>query len=160
MHHNSHTEDIHCSLVDRLLLIIGDDFGGHKAGCSTFGEDDGLLMLIGSQSIVHNFESLVAVALIQTVLVLKEDVLRLDVAVHDVLGLHVLNPLEDLLDDAVDLLRFELFVLPAILDLFVESYALEELEHDVEFVAILEHLEKTHQVVVFQVAQYFQLVEY
>lgn len=104
MEDDAHTEYIHIAAVDLLLLVVVDDLRGDEARRAALGEDDALLVLVCGQAVVDDLKPLVAVALVQGGLALEQDVFGLDVAMHDVLALHVLDALQDLLYNAPDLL--------------------------------------------------------
>ncbi len=56
-------------------------------------------------------------------------------------------------------MRLELLLFFAVLDLFVERDALQKLQHEVVLVTILKDLEEAHEVLLFELAQDFKLVE-
>jgi hypothetical protein len=60
---------------------------------------------------------------------------------HDIAISQVLDALKDLLDDATDLVWFELLLFLPVLNLFVKRYPLEQLEHEVVLVTVLKDLE-------------------
>jgi hypothetical protein len=98
-------------------------------------------MLERCQPIVNNLESFSTIPLIQGILSFKQYIFWLYVPMHDIAISQVLDALENLLDDATDLVRFELFLFFTVLDLLVKRDSLEELEHKVVLVTVLEDLE-------------------
>ena len=84
---------INDGLVDRFLLVIHDDFGGHKARSATFSKDHIFLMLEGGQSIVNKFKPLLSIILVERPLVLEKNVLRLDITMHNVFSVQIFESL-------------------------------------------------------------------
>lgn len=65
MHDDSNTESIDIKLINRLLLVIGNDLWSNEARSTTFSEDDVLLIMEGSKTIVYYFETLTSSIFIQ-----------------------------------------------------------------------------------------------
>ena len=99
----SETEDIADGRVLGLHVLDIDDLGCHVARGAAPHEQVLLRICELSQPVVRN-HALVTLAAPQ------QDVLRLEVAVHDVLAVHLLQPLQNAVDHELYLRGFELFL--------------------------------------------------
>lgn len=105
-----------------LHILDIDDLWRHVAGSAASHEE--VLRDIGElcQSEVSNHA-------LETALIPEEDVLRFEVAVHDLLGVHFLEPAEDGVNGSLDLHWFE----PVLsLDLVVELSSLQQLHYNIQ----------------------------
>jgi hypothetical protein len=156
---NSHTKSINIQVVNLVLFVVGDDLWGHVAWRSTFGENDGGFVVEGRQAVVDYFEAALSIVLIERVLFFEENVLRLDVPVHNPPILEVLNPRKDLPDDRPDLVSLQVVLLLPVGDFLVQSDPVQQLNNEVVLVPILVHLEQLQQILVLETPNDLQLVE-
>ena len=134
-------EHIANGLVLGLHVLDVDDLRSHVARSAAPHEE--VLRDIGelSQPEVGNHA-------LEAALTLEQDVLRLKVAVHDLLGVHFLQAAEDGVDGGLDLQGLEAVLG---LDLIVQLPSFEQLHHDVQRILGLEDLEEPHAVLMAEV---------
>lgn len=115
------TEDIADGRILGLHILDIDDLRGDVARRAAPHKQ--VLLLIGelSQSVIGN-HALVAIT------APEQNILRLEVAMHDVLAVHLPQPLQNTVDHQLDLRGLELFLG---LDPFEELSAFEQFEDDV-----------------------------
>lgn len=136
---------------DVALLAVGalEYFGGDVVGGAVLLREDYALDKLLAGAEVDDLDHV-------SVLGVHQDILRLEVRVHDALRVAVGNGLEHLLDDARCLLLAE----ETTLGNFVEEFpACAEFGHVEVALVVLEDFEQAHDVWVVQLAQDLQLLE-
>ncbi len=141
MKDNSDTENVDIDFIDRLFLIIGDNLRSYKSWSTAFGENDGILVLESSQSVVNYFETFSSITLLKGVFTFKQNVFRLDVSMHNVAITQVFNSLKELFYHSSNLMRLKLLLLLPGLNLFVKCDSFQQLQHKIILVSIFKNLE-------------------
>lgn len=100
MEDDSHAEQIANGLVFCFEIFEIDHFRSHIARSSTANEHIVLIGLLGEAEVGDDT--------VEVSLLPQQDVFWLEIAVHDVVGVHDFEPLEDALHDHFDLLGGEL----------------------------------------------------
>jgi len=123
-----------------LHVFDVDDLGSDVAWGAA--PDEEILVAVGEFS-----QSEVSYDALEAALRAEQDVLRLEISVHDPFAVHFLEAEQDGVHDDPGLLGLELVLG---LDLVVELPALQQFNHDVKGVLRLEHLMKFHTVLLVQ----------
>lgn len=115
-------EHIAYGLVLGLHILDVDDLGSHVARSSASHEE--ILRNIRElrQSEVSNHA-------LETSLISEQDVLWFEVAMHDLLGVHFLQPAEDGVNGGLDLQRLEPILS---LDLVIQLSSFEQLHYNIQ----------------------------
>jgi hypothetical protein len=150
MEDEAQAENVADGVILSLHVLDVDDLRSHIAGSSAAHEE----ILLGIAKLCKSEVS--DDALSPAVLGAEDEVFRLEIAMHSLLGMHLLESLEDGVDDQPGLVRLE-FVFG--LDFVVELASFKELDHDVERVLRLEDLVEFHAALVAQGSHYLYFLD-
>jgi len=127
MHYYSNTKSVYIELINSLFLIICNDLWGNKTRSTTFRKDNIFLVLVSCKPIINYFQSLSCLVLIQTVFLLKQNILRLYISMHDSFSLQIFYPFKHLSNNSPYLMRFHIIFLPSILNFLIQCCAVQQL---------------------------------
>lgn len=109
-------------------------------------------MLKSGQTVVHYLKSLTGITSLQSVFILKENILWLDISMHDIAISQIFDSLKYLFDHSPYLMRFEFLLLLSVLDLFIKRDSLQQLQNEVILISVLKNFKKSHEILMLQVS--------
>lgn len=93
MHNDTNAKSVNINAINSLLLIISDNLRSHKSRSTTFGKNDMLFVVESGETVIYDLQALNPCIFIQRLLLLKQDILRLDIPMHNALFLQIIKAL-------------------------------------------------------------------